>query len=120
MYLQKHNIPEEKVIEKNQDSVLLEFSVPENCDFFEGHFDEIHLLPAVAQIDIMMYFARKYFNVGRNVLATKRTKFGAPIFPGYTVRMNIKYSPEKNSIVYKLNSENGEKTYSTGTFSFGE
>lgn len=120
MYLQKHGIAPEKVIEKTDDSVLLEFTVPETCDFFDGHFPEIQLLPAVAQIDIMMNFAHKYFSTSRAALSTKRTKFGAPIFPNTTVRMNIKFNSEKNALTYKLGSVDGEKTYSTGTFVLGD
>lgn len=116
MYLTKHGIAPEKIIEKNDDSILLEFSLPENCDFFEGHFPEIELLPAVAQIDLMAHFAKKYFDIPLYFSKTKRTKFGAPIFPNATVRMNIKFNSEKNSVTYKLSNANGEKIYSTGTF----
>lgn len=120
MYLQKHGIEPEKVIEKNDDSVLLEFTVPETCDFFDGHFPEIQLLPAVAQIDIMVNLASKYFKTSRFVLSSKRTKFIAPILPNTTVRMNIKFDSEKKSVAYKLSSIAGEKIFSSGTFSLGE
>lgn len=120
MYLTKHGIAPEKVIEKNADSVFLEFSVPETCDFFEGHFPEIKLLPAVAQIDLMAHFSKKYFGVPIGFSGTKRTKFGAPIFPNAIVRMSIKFNSEKNSVTYKLSSTNGEKIYSTGTFALIE
>lgn len=116
MYLTKHGIAPETVIEKSADSVLLEFSVPEACDFFEGHFPEIKLLPAVAQIDLMAHFSKKYFGVPIGFSGTKRTKFGAPIFPNAIVRMNIKFNSEKNSVTYKLSNTSGEKIYSTGTF----
>lgn len=116
MYLKKHGIAPEKIIEKNDDSILLEFSVPETCDFFEGHFPEIQLLPAVAQIDLMAHFAKKYFGIPIYFSKTKRTKFVAPIFPNATVLMNIQFNSEKNSVTYKLSSANGEKIYSTGTF----
>lgn len=116
MYLEKHGIAPEKIIEKNDNSVLLEFSVPETCDFFEGHFPEIQLLPAVAQIDLMAHFAQKYFGVSIYFSGTKRTKFGAPIFPNTVVRMSILFNSEKKSVTYKLSSTNGEKIYSAGTF----
>lgn len=119
MYLQKHGITPEKVIEKNDDSVLLEFTVPETCDFFDGHFPEIQLLPAVAQIDLTLFFANKYLGTHRFALSTKRTKFVAPIFPNTTVHLDAKYNLEKNSLTYKICGVNGEKTFSTGTFALG-
>ena len=117
MYLDKHGFAAEKIIEKNADSVLLEFFVPETCDFFEGHFLEIRLLPAVAQIDLLAHFLKKYFGVTMFLSSTKRTKFCTPIFPNSIVRVNIKFNSEKNFITYKFSSPDGEKIYSTGTFS---
>ncbi len=116
MYLTRHGIAPEKIIEKNDDSVLLEFSVPETCDFFEGHFPEIRLLPAVAQIDLTAHFVKKYFGVPISFGGTKRAKFGAPIFPNATVRMSIKFNAEKRAVTYRLGDAGGEKVYSTGTF----
>ncbi len=120
MYFEDHKITPETLISQTDDNVTLEFTVTEECDFFDGHFPEIHLLPAVAQIDIMMHYAKKYFGDKGFAVATKRTKFGAPIFPGYTVRLNIKYNSQKNSYAYKLTNSDESKTFSTGTFALGE
>ena len=119
MYLEDHKIAPETLISKSDDSFTLEFSLTEECDFFDGHFPEIHLLPAVAQIDLMMHFAKKYFGDKGYAIATKRTKVGAPIFPGYTVRLNVKYNSEKNSYAYKFTNPEESKTYSSGAFSLG-
>ena len=120
MYLEDHKIAPEKLIEKSDGSFTLEFTVTEECDFFDGHFPEIHLLPAVAQIDLMIHFAKKYLGVKGFAVSTKRTKFGAPIFPGYTVRLNVKHNPEKNSLAYKFTTPDESKTFSSGTFALGE
>ena len=32
--------------------IELEITFTEDCDFFDGHFPQIHLVPAVAQIDL--------------------------------------------------------------------
>lgn len=120
MYLQDHRIAPETLVAKTGDAVTLEFSVTEDCDFFDGHFPEIRLLPAVAQIDLLIHFAKKYFSVNGFAASTKRTKFGAPIFPGYTVRLNMKYNSEKKSIAYKFTNSEESKTFSSGTFVLGE
>lgn len=120
MYLEQHKIAPETLIEKTDDNLILEFTVTEECDFFDGHFPEIHLLPAVAQIDLMMHFANKYFGNKGFAISTKRTKFGAPIFPGYTARLNIKYNSEKNTYAYKLTTSDESKVFSSGTFTLGE
>ncbi len=120
MYLEDHKIAPETLISKTEDAFTVEFTVTEECDFFDGHFPEIHLLPAVAQIDLMMHFSKKYFGDKGYAIATKRTKFGAPIFPGYTVRLNVKYNSEKNSLAYKFTTPDESKTFSSGSFVLGE
>ena len=48
-----HSIVDEKVIEKTEDKITLEFVIPETSDFFDGHFPEFKLLPAVAQFEVI-------------------------------------------------------------------
>lgn len=120
MYLEKHNISEEKVLSRDENSVLLEFFIPETCDFFDGHFPEIHLVPAVAQVDLAMYFSKKYFGTTRFMESAKRLKFSSPVKPNSTVHMSLKFNSEKNAVTYKLTSGDEEKTYSSGTVTVGK
>ncbi|MCR5045520.1 MAG: hydroxymyristoyl-ACP dehydratase [Treponema sp.] len=120
MYLEDHKIAPETLISKTDDSFILEFTLSEECDFFDGHFPEIHLLPAVGQIDLMMHFAKKYLGDKGFAVSAKRIKFGAPIFPGYTVRLNVKYNSEKKSLAYKLTTCDESKSFSSGNFALGE
>ncbi|MBQ0162686.1 MAG: hydroxymyristoyl-ACP dehydratase [Treponema sp.] len=115
-YIETHNLEEEKVISQEENSVVLEYFIPEKCDFFDGHFPEIHLVPAVAQIDMATYFSKKYFGTSRYIQSAKRIKFTSPVRPNSTVQMSLKYNPEKSSVTYKLVSADGEKNYSGGTF----
>ncbi|MBR5933383.1 MAG: hydroxymyristoyl-ACP dehydratase [Treponema sp.] len=115
-YLALHNIAEEKAVVKTENEVELEYYIGEECDFFNGHFPEIHLVPAVAQIDMASYFSQKYFGTTRFIQSAKRLKFTCPVKPNVWVRMSLKYSAEKNSVTYKLTSADGEKSYSGGSF----
>ncbi len=114
MYLSKHNLPEEVVISQEENAVVLELTIPEKCDFFDGHFPEIKLVPAVAQIDMATFFAQKYFGTSRNIESAKRLKFSSPVRPDSNVHFTLKYNPEKNSVNYQLTSSDGAKTYSGG------
>lgn len=116
MYLEKHNIPKETVLQKTDNSILLEFNIPETCDFFDGHFPQIHLIPAVAQIDMMTNLAREYLGTSRYILSAKRIKFTSPIFPNTDVHINISFDQEKNALIYKLTTKAEDKVYSSGTF----
>lgn len=115
-YIKAHNFEKEKIVSQEENSLVLEYCIPEECDFFDGHFPEIHLVPAVAQIDMVTYFSKKYFGTSRYIQSAKRIKFTSPVRPNSTVQMNLKFNPEKSSITYKLTSADGQKNYSAGTF----
>lgn len=115
-YLKTHNLEEEKIISQEENAVVLEYFIPETCDFFNGHFPEIQLVPAVAQIDMATYFSKKYFGTSRFLQSAKRVKFTSPVRPNSTVKMSLKFNPEKSSVTYKLTSADDLKNYSNGTF----
>lgn len=74
MYLEKHKIAAEKIISREDNSIELEITFTEDCDFFDGHFPQIHLVPAVAQIDLATHFINKYFGKDRFISSAKRLK----------------------------------------------
>ena len=51
-----HDIVDEKVLSQSGDSAEIEFFIPASSDFFDGHFPEFKLLPAVAQFEIITRF----------------------------------------------------------------
>lgn len=113
-----HNIENEQVISENDKEVILEFVIPSSSDFFDGHFPEYKLLPAVAQFEVVTRFSRKYFNTQRWVPAIKRIKFSAPIRPDTKIHLELTYKQEKQTVTFNLSDANiPEKTYSSGTFS---
>lgn len=113
-----HGIVDEKIVEKKENSVSLEFSIPESSDFFYGHFPEFKLLPAVAQFEVVTRFSRKYFNTQRYVPAIKRIKFSNPIRPDTNVHLDLEYRAEKSSVSFSMQDADIEgKVYSSGSFS---
>ena len=60
-----HDIRNEEVILREDNAVVLEFVIPATCDFFDGHFPQYKLLPAVAQFEVITRFSRKYFGTQR-------------------------------------------------------
>ncbi|MCR4578930.1 MAG: hydroxymyristoyl-ACP dehydratase [Treponema sp.] len=113
-----HDIVNEKVISKDDNSIALEFVIPITSDFFDGHFPEYKLLPAVAQFEIITRFSRKYFGTQRYVPNIKRIKFSAPIRPDTKIHLELTYKKEKGSVTFNMADANVEgKVYSSGTFS---
>lgn len=112
-----HDIVDEKIVEKTDNSFVLEVVIPESSDFFDGHFPEYKLLPAVAQFEVVTRFAKKYFGTQRWVPAIKRIKFSAPIRPDTKIKLEETYKTEKGIIQYTIsNADKPEIVYSSGSF----
>ena len=112
-----HDIKYEQIISKEEGKVVLEFVIPASSDFFDGHFPEYKLLPAVAQFEVVTRFSRKYFGTQRWVPSIKRIKFSAPIRPDTKIHLELTYKAEKQSVTFNLSDANVEgKVYSSGTF----
>ena len=112
-----HDIVNEEVISKDENSVVLEFVIPVTSDFFDGHFPEYKLLPAVAQFEVITRFSRKYFGTQRYVPNIKRIKFSAPIRPDTKIHLELTYKKEKGTVTFNMADANVEgKVYSSGSF----
>ena len=89
-----HGIPAERVISRTESAVELSVRIPAASDYFDGHFPEFKLLPAVAQIDLVTDYARAYFGTSKAVRGIKRCKFIAPLLPDTDVRFSLSFSAE--------------------------
>jgi 3-hydroxymyristoyl/3-hydroxydecanoyl-(acyl carrier protein) dehydratase len=92
----------------------VEFSLPDTCPYFDGHFPEVPILPAVGQMDLITRFAAKYLGTGIEVSEIKRIKFSTFIRPFAPLLLNA----EKNgaAVSFKITSGDGEIVYSVGSF----
>jgi len=104
---------EERIIQKTETSVSLEFSIPDTSPYFDGHFPGFPILPAVAQVELALRFASKYFGTSIGVSEIRKIKFSNLIRPFNPLVLTID-KKEKN-ISFKINSPSGETVYSRGT-----
>lgn len=112
-----HDITNETVLLKEDDKISLEFVIPVTSDFFDGHFPEYKLLPAVAQFEVVTRFSRKYFGTQRYVPSIKRIKFSAPIRPDTKIHLDLTRNSAKGTVTFNMQDANVEgKVYSSGTF----
>ena len=107
----------EKCLEKTETSVILEFSVPKTSDYFNGHFPGFPILPAVAQVDIVMRYVSEFFKIGVGLSEIKRIKFSSLIRPDMTLVLNLE--KKENVISFKMNSPDGKTVYSAGSLISG-
>jgi acyl-coenzyme A synthetase/AMP-(fatty) acid ligase/3-hydroxymyristoyl/3-hydroxydecanoyl-(acyl carrier protein) dehydratase len=100
-------LSEEKVIEQSAEKTILDFSIPKESDYFNGHFPQFPILPAVAQFELAVRFACHYLGTSPDVAGAKRLKFSAPVLPGNLLRMELTRTTDSAS--WTLRSRDGEK-----------
>ena len=102
-----------KVIEKTGNSVTLEFTVPAASPYFDGHFPDFPILPAVAQAEMVLRFAAEYLCTGIDIREIRRIKFSNFIQPDKIHFLKIEKN-EKN-LSFKIYAPKGGTVYSSGT-----
>ena len=73
---------------------------PSTSDYYDGHFPEFKLLPAVVQVDMVLRIARNFLDVPKALLKIHRTKFAGPILPDVPVILNVKYDAESAKVSF--------------------
>ena len=97
-----HGIGDGQLVRQEACLVELLFSVPADSDYFDGHFPDFQLLPAVAQFDIISRFARRYFGISPFIPRIRRVKFSSPVYPGSRVRLTMRLDRGKSSLSFEL------------------
>jgi uncharacterized membrane protein/3-hydroxymyristoyl/3-hydroxydecanoyl-(acyl carrier protein) dehydratase len=101
------------VIEKTENSVSLEFSIPDSNPYFDGHFPGFPILPAVAQMELVLRFASRYLGTGVALSEIRRIKFTNLIRPCASIL--LKLIKKENTVSFTICSPGGETAYSMGT-----
>ena len=99
-------------IEENR--VQAKIVIPETSDYYDGHFPEFKLLPAVVQIDLVLKIFGGLSGMSLNFKRISRAKFMGPIFPATPVTVECSYSKESGKLQFGILSEEGKKL-SSGT-----
>ncbi|MBR6295325.1 MAG: hydroxymyristoyl-ACP dehydratase [Treponema sp.] len=111
-----HGVENEIVNVRTENHLEIVFSVPAESDFFDGHFPDFKLLPAVAQLEIVTRFSKKYFDIERGVEKIRRMKFSSPILPGTSLLMSLDVDSEKNQVAFEISDATDKRVYSCGAF----
>jgi acyl-coenzyme A synthetase/AMP-(fatty) acid ligase len=109
----------EKILEKSGSGITLEFSVPAESDYFNGHFSEIKILPAVAQVEIVIRFAARFFKCGTLAAKVKKLKFTNIIQPNDRVRLECFYKEETKKLSFTMTGADGDRLLSSGIIIMG-
>lgn len=99
------------LLERTSDGVRVRLFFPEDCPYFDGHFEEgRRLLPAVAQVDIVCRAIRWFLDARYEVTDIPRVKFSKPIVPGLTLVLAIRH----DGGVYAFSFSDADGVYAKG------
>jgi 3-hydroxymyristoyl/3-hydroxydecanoyl-(acyl carrier protein) dehydratase len=113
-----NSIGKEIIIEKNEKSVILEINLTPSCAYFDGHFPDFPIFPAVAQIELVARFASKYLGTSIALTEIKRVKFSSLIRP--SASLLLKLEKKEKVISFNLSSKKDNTVYSAGTVAQGD
>ena len=88
---------------------------PAASDYFDGHFPEFKLLPAVVQVDMVLRLARNFLDVPKELSKMNRTRFVSPILPDVPVVVKITYDADAGKVTFAFTSVDGETSFSNGS-----
>ncbi|AKU25170.1 AMP-binding protein [Massilia sp. NR 4-1] len=105
---QRPRQPQWRELERGEQRLLLELSVPADLLYFEGHFPGSPILPGVAQLDWAIGQARQAFDVPPVFREVAALKFQQVIAPGATVQLELLHDRAKASVQFRYLSAAGQ------------
>ena len=108
------NYKDYKIEEKTSDMFRVKVFIDERMAYFEGHFENFKLLPAIAQIKIIIDISKDIFCKDFIVSKLLKLKFTNMIFPNSNIIIEGHYS--NNVLSFKIYDE--DKKYSDGKIYF--
>jgi 3-hydroxymyristoyl/3-hydroxydecanoyl-(acyl carrier protein) dehydratase len=95
----------------------VEWIAPRDLVYFNGHFPGRPILAGVVQIDWVIAFGRRYFDLPPSFSGVHALKFQRVIRPESPVRVELIHEPAKRALSFKITSHIG--THASGRVIFG-
>lgn len=115
-------LPEYQILEitseANQYELLAAFEFAADCEYFDGHFEDFVLLPAVAQLFIVNQVAFNNFGDLGKFKQMSQVKFRLPICPNMPVLLELLFDATAQSLKFKYINAASDELHSSGTIWF--
>ena len=109
--------PRHRLLERDGGRAVLALIAPRDLLYFDGHFPGRPILAGVVQIDWVIAFGRRYFNLPPSFRGVHALKFQRVIPPELPVRVELIHEPAKSALSFKITSDTG--THASGRIIFG-
>jgi acyl-CoA synthetase (AMP-forming)/AMP-acid ligase II len=110
-------LPLERLIERDAQRAVFEFTPPRGLVYFSGHFRDLPILAGVVQIDWVIAYGRQCFDLPSVFRGIHALKFQRIIAPEKPFTLELVHEPGKSSLSFKITSRVG--THSSGRLLFG-
>ena len=92
----------------DQHQVELSLLIPANLSHFDGHFELSPVLPGVAQVDFVMFYARTILGLTLSFAGMENLKFQQLIQPNQRVQLALQFKPSNNKLYFRYFSAQGQ------------
>jgi 3-hydroxymyristoyl/3-hydroxydecanoyl-(acyl carrier protein) dehydratase len=118
--LESHLWPRFDLVECQDNIVTINAFVPDNLDYFAGHFPDQAVLPGVVQVHWVGELAKRFFAVS-GFSELKSIKFSSMVLPNQDIELTLKYLQDKGTVRFSYHSKADQTEalkFSSGMLSF--
>lgn len=103
-------------VESDDDQAVLALRIPEALEYFNGHFDEVAVVPGVVQIQWAVHYARYYLPIAGVFSHMDAVKFKELLLPGLSLALHLRCLDGGRKLEFCYRCEHAE--YSSGRIYF--
>jgi acyl-CoA synthetase (AMP-forming)/AMP-acid ligase II len=111
-------LPQAQWQHRGPDEARARIEVTPDLAVFDGHFDELPVLPGVAQLDWAIEMARNCFALPPRFFQAEALKFHRPVLPPASVDLVLRWNAQAGRLDFTFSSPAGP--HSSGRVVFGE
>jgi len=95
-----------RVVDERTDGADAVFTVvvPEDCPYFEGHFPEWPILPAIGQLALVAELARRVSGAGATLTGVDGFKLSRQVTPGERVEIRLGAVRDDDTAAFEIRS----------------